>query len=87
MFNILLLEDNKNIESLIQHLDLLIVDIRRSGKLNNDPELLKYIQNFYESYPMFFYESYVMKNIEIDSRLEQEIVNEILDFINNLNSI
>lgn len=87
MFNILLLEDNKNIESLIQYLDSLIVNIRKSGKLSSDPELLEYIQDFYETYPMFFYENYVIKNIEIDSRLEQEIINEILDFINNLNSI
>jgi hypothetical protein len=87
MFNILLLEDNNNVESLIQYLDSLIVTIRKSGKLNNEPELLKYIQDFYKTYPMFFYENYVIKNIEMDSKLEQEIINEILDFINILNSI
>jgi len=80
-------EDNKNIESLIQYLDSLIVNIRTSGKLKNDPKLLKYIQNFYENYPMHFYENYIMKDIEIDPKLEQEIIDEILDFINKLEKI
>jgi hypothetical protein len=84
MYSKLLLEDNKNIESLIQHLESLIVNIRTSGKLKNDFKLLKYIQSFYENYPMYFYENYIMKDIEINSELEQEIINEILDFINKL---
>lgn len=87
MYNKLLLEDNKNIESLIQHLESLIVNIRTSGKLKNDPKLLKYIQDFYENYPMYFYENYIIKDIEVDPKLEQEIIDEILDFVSKLEKL
>jgi len=87
MYNKLLLEDNKNIESLIQHLESLIVNIRTSGKLKNDPKLLKYIQDFYKNYPMYFYENYIIKDIEVDPKLEQEIIDEILDFISKLEKL
>jgi len=86
MFN-LLLEDNKDVESWVKQLDQLIVKLRNSGKLKKDPELFKYIEQFYEDKIIPFTRHHYLVDKEMDSKYEDTIKNDIIDLIITLGNI
>ena len=82
-----LLEDNKDIASWIKQLDLLIIDLRVSGKLHKDPELLKLIQDFYEDEIIPFTRHHYLTGKETNSKYENKIKDSIIDLIVTLGNI
>lgn len=86
MFN-LLLEDNKDIESWITQLDQLIVKIRTSGKLNNNPEILNYIKKFYEDEIIPFTRYHYLIGKEPNKIYEEKLKDKIVDLIITLGNI
>lgn len=83
----ILSEDNQNIESLIKHLDNLIIKLRKENKFKQHPEIFRYLEITYNDYVLYFYENYLLLNKEIDKNSEQTIINELLDVINVLKQI
>lgn len=79
-----LLEDNKNIDSLVSHLNKLIVSIRESGKL--DPKIINHIKEMYDNSINKWMKDYLL-NKEIRKQEEQIMIDKILDLINILEKL
>ena len=80
-----LLEDNKDIESLVKQLDELIVNLRRSQKL--EPELIKYLQDFYKDEILPFTRYHYLVGKEPSRIYEEKLKDKIIDLIITLGNI
>lgn len=78
-----LLEDNKSILDLVNHVNSKIVDLRKSGKL--DPEVAEYISKIYQDTVDVWMENNYLDDIEPASRWENEIVDTLIQLIGYLN--
>jgi hypothetical protein len=80
-----LLEDNKDIESLVKQLDGLIANLRKSQKL--EPELIKYLQDFYEDEILPFTRYHYLVGKEPNKIYEEKLKDKITDLIITLGNI
>jgi hypothetical protein len=78
-----LLEDNKSILDLVNHVNSKIVDLRKSGKL--DPEVAEYISKIYQDTVDVWMENNYLNNIEPTHRWENEIIDILIQLIGYLN--
>lgn len=86
MFN-LLLEDIKNVENIIDYLNSIVTKLRISNKLNENPKLFNYIKNYYDEVINKFYDYYIVQNNKLDPKIEEEIIDGIIDFIGKIKNI
>jgi hypothetical protein len=80
-----LTEDNKNVDNAISHLESLVVDLRRKGKLNQ--HTLDLLQNLFDEEINYYMTNYYIPDVEINSKYEENIINEIMDVISILYKI
>lgn len=80
-----LAEDNKDIESLIHHLEKIVVDLRKNGKLDN--EIKNNLIKLYTTEISPWMQQYNLHNKEVSKEEEQEYINKILDTINFIKTI
>lgn len=84
MFN--LLEDIKNVNNIIKYVDSIVVKLRTSGKLDDNPKLYSFIKSFYDNIITDFYE-YCLLNDDIDPKREEAIIDGILIFIGKIKNL
>jgi hypothetical protein len=77
-----LVEDNQNVDNAISHLESLVVDLRRKNKLNQIT--LDLIQDLFDNEINYYMVNYYVPNLEINSKYEENIINEIMDIISIL---
>jgi hypothetical protein len=77
-----LVEDNQNVDNAISHLESLVVDLRRKNKLNQIT--LDLIQSLFDNEINYYMVNYYVPNLEINSKYEENIINEIMDIISIL---
>lgn len=87
MISNLLFEDNKNIESLIDHLNSKIVELRKRKLLEKGDELFETLENMYKNIINPWIKEYSLSNKELERDEEQEFIDIILDTINTINKI
>ena len=80
-----LTEDNKNVDNAISHLESLVVDLRRKGKLNQ--YTLDLLQSLFDEEINYYMTNYYIPDVEINSKYEENIINEIMDVISILYKI
>jgi hypothetical protein len=80
-----LTEDNKNVDNAISHLESLVVDLRRKGKLNQ--HTLDLLQSLFDEEINYYMTNYYIPDVEINSKYEENIINEIMDVISILYKI
>lgn len=80
-----LTEDNKNVDNAISHLESLVVDLRRKGKLNQ--HTLDLLQSLFNEEINYYMTNYYIPDVEINSKYEENIINEIMDVISILYKI
>ncbi len=80
-----LVEDNQNVDNIISHLESLVVDLRRKNKLNQIT--LDLIQDLFDNEINYYMVNYYMPDLEINSKYEENIINEIMDVISVLYKI
>ena len=80
-----LVEDNQNVDNIISHLQSLVVDLRRKNKLNQIT--LDLIQDLFDNEINYYMVNYYMPDLEINSKYEENIINEIMDVISVLYKI
>ncbi len=83
MFNIQ--EDNKDIDSIISHLESLVVQLRRSQKL--DDTTIRLIKDLFDNEILQYMTDYYTPGIEVNSKHEEQIMNSIIDMIITLKKI
>jgi hypothetical protein len=76
-------EDNKSLLEMIRYVDSKIVSLREENKLDQD--IANYVSKIYEDTVDVWMEHNYLKDIEPDSRWEQEITDELLKLIGYLN--
>lgn len=74
-----LLESNADVNNLLSILDTLVVDLRRSNKL--DKETFEELKEFYDIEVSDFLDSYIVKDIEVEAEYEDYISDIILSLI------
>ena len=80
-----LVEDNQNVDNAISHLESLVVDLRRKNKINKIT--LDLIQDLFDNEINYYMVNYYMSDLEINSKYEENIINEIMDVISVLYKI
>ena len=80
-----LVEDNQNVDNAISHLESLVVDLRRKNKLNQIT--LDLIQDLFDNEINYYMVNYYIPNLEINSKYEENIIDEIMDVISVLYKI
>ena len=80
-----LVEDNQNVDNAISHLESLVVGLRRKNKLNQIT--LDLIQDLFDNEINYYMVNYYIPDLEINSKYEENIVNEIMDVISVLYKI
>jgi hypothetical protein len=80
-----LVEDNQNVDNAISHLESLVVDLRRKNKLNQIT--LDLIQDLFDNEINYYMVNYYIPDLEINSKYEENIINEIMDVISVLYKI
>ena len=80
-----LVEDNQNVDNAISHLESLVVDLRRKNKLNQTT--LDLIQDLFDNEINYYMVNYYIPDLEINSKYEENIINEIMDVISVLYKI
>ena len=80
-----LVEDNQNVDNAISHLESLVVDLRRQNKLNQIT--LDLIQELFDNEINYYMVNYYIPNLEINSKYEENIIDEIMDVISVLYKI
>jgi hypothetical protein len=80
-----LVEDNQNVDNAISHLESLVVDLRRQNKLNQIT--LDLIQDLFDNEINYYMVNYYIPNLEINSKYEENIIDEIMDVISVLYKI
>jgi hypothetical protein len=83
IFNIF--EANKDVDSLISHLESLVVKLRRSGKL--DTQTLELIQDLFNNEIAYYMSNYYIPEVEINSKYEEQIINDLIDITSILYKI
>lgn len=83
MFN--LNEDNKDVDSIISHLESLIVNLRKLNKLDSD--IIGLIQDLFEGEISDYMNKYYLLGVEVNPQYETQIIDNILDLINILSKI
>jgi hypothetical protein len=76
-------ENNKDIDSLIKHLDKCVIIFKK--KYPSKTHSLKEIRNLYELVIIPWMEEYPMNNLEIGDDEDEQMKNKLLDIINMLN--
>lgn len=84
MFN--LLEDNKDIDSLISHFQSKAVLLRNKGLLDKNSNLYKEIENTSQEIGDWM-ETYLLTNKEISKDEEEDMINKILDITHVIETI
>jgi hypothetical protein len=78
-------EENKDIDNVISYLESLIVQLRKSNKLDNITKEL--IQDLFNNEIAYYMTNYYLPGVETNSKYEEQIINNIIDLINILKKI
>lgn len=78
-------EENKDIDNAISYLESLIVQLRKSNKLDDITK--KLIQDLFDSEIAYYMTNYYLPGIETDSKYEEQIIDNIIDLISILKKI
>jgi hypothetical protein len=78
-------EENKDIDNAISYLESLIIQLRKSNKLDDVTKEL--IQDLFDNEIAYYMTNYYLPGIETNSKYEKQIINDILDLINILKKI
>ena len=78
-------EENQDIDNAISYLESLIVQLRKSNKLDDITK--KLIQDLFDNEISYYMTHYYIQGIETDSKYEEQIVNDIIDLISALKKI
>lgn len=83
----LLFEDNKDIDSLIDHLNSKIVELRKTKILKEEDDLFRNLKLIYEESINPWMKDYFLLDKELSKEDEQELIDLILDAISTINKI
>jgi hypothetical protein len=83
MFNIN--EENKDIDNAISYLESIVVQLRKSNKLDDTTKNL--IQDLFDDDISYYMTNYYLPGIETNSKYEEQIINNIIDLIGILKKI
>ena len=78
-------EENQDIDGIILYLESLVVKLRKSNKLDNST--INIIQSLFDDEIKYYMDNYYLPGVEIDSKYEEQITNELLDLISILKKI
>lgn len=78
-------EENKDIDNVISYLESTIVQLRKSNKLDDITKNL--IQDLFNNEILYYMTNYYLPGIEINSKYEEQIINDIIDLISILKKI
>ena len=78
-------EENQDIDGIISYLESLVVKLRKSNKLDNNT--INIIQSLFDDEIKYYMDNYYLPGVEIDSKYEEQITNELLDLISILKKI
>jgi hypothetical protein len=78
-------EENKDIDNVISYLESTIVQLRKSNKLDDITKNL--IQDLFNNEILYYMTNYYLSGIEINSKYEEQIINDIIDLISILKKI
>jgi hypothetical protein len=78
-------EENQDIDGIISYLESLVVKLRKSNKLDNST--INIIQSLFDDEIKYYMDNYYLPGVEIDSKYEEQITNELLDLISILKKI
>lgn len=78
-------EENKDIDNAISYLESIVVQLRKSNKLDNTTKNL--IQGLFDNEISYYMTNYYLPGIETNSKYEEQIINDIIDLIGILKKI
>lgn len=78
-------EENKDIDNAISYLESVVVQLRKSNKLDDTTKNL--IQDLFDNEISYYMTNYYLPGIETNSKYEEQIVNNIIDLIGILKKI
>jgi hypothetical protein len=78
-------EENKDIDNAISYLESIVVQLRKSNKLDDTTKNL--IQDLFDNEISYYMTNYYLPGIETNSKYEEQIVNDIIDLIGILKKI
>ena len=78
-------EENKDIDNAILYLESIVVQLRKSNKLDNTTKNL--IQGLFDNEISYYMTNYYLPGIETNSKYEEQIINDIIDLIGILKKI
>ena len=78
-------EENKDIDNAISYLESVVVQLRKSNKLDDTTKNL--IQDLFDNEISYYMTNYYIPGIETNSKYEEQIINDIIDLISILKKI
>jgi hypothetical protein len=78
-------EENKDIDNAILYLESIVVQLRKSNKLDDTTKNL--IQDLFDNEISYYMTNYYLPGIETNSKYEEQIINDIIDLIGILKKI
>jgi hypothetical protein len=78
-------EENKDIDNAISYLESVVVQLRKSNKLDDTTKNL--IQDLFDNEISYYMTNYYLPGIETNSKYEEQIINDIIDLISILKKI
>jgi len=78
-------EENKDIDNAISYLESVVVQLRKSNKLDGTTKNL--IQDLFDNEVSYYMTNYYLPGIETNSKYEEQIINDIIDLISILKKI
>jgi hypothetical protein len=78
-------EENKDIDNAISYLESIVVQLRKSNKLDDTTKNL--IQDLFDDDISYYMTNYYLPEIETNSKYEEQIINDIIDLISTLKKI
>jgi hypothetical protein len=78
-------EENKDIDNAISYLESVVIQLRKSNKLDATTKNL--IQDLFDNEISYYMTNYYLPGIETNSKYEEQITNDIIDLISILKKI
>ena len=78
-------EENQDIDNAISYLESVVVQLRKSNKLDDVTKEL--IQDLFDNEIAYYMSNYYLPGIETNSKYEEQIINNIIDLISILKKI